>query len=41
MDWLPGWAAPSVAAGGCLWWAGSDRVGWGDTSFLDCAAVTG
>lgn len=41
MDWLPGWAALSLAEGDCLRWAGTGRVGWDDTSFLDCAAVTG
>lgn len=35
------WAAFSVAEGGSLWWAGTKRVDWDDTSYFGCAAAAG
>lgn len=33
------WAAFPVAEGGSLWWAGTKRVDWDDTSFFGCAVA--
>ena len=35
------WAAFSVAEGGGLWWAGTNRMDWDDTSYFGCAAAAG